>query len=375
MIVIADDITGAAEIAGIAFAEGQQVQLLCGSACSCGTATNGTTVIATDTRSMSEAEAITETKRIAASFLIPHSSFLIFKKTDSALRGHVVAELTALMQATGYQRAIYLPANPSKGRIIRKGIYYIKKEVRGERLEVREIPLDETDFSFDPEFPARTSILKERFPDAEEKGIIMPDAESEEDIRKVIQQYNDGKTLFAGAADLFSGMIGMGCGRLKKSIAHHTSDITHQTSTLILCGSTQSKALDLGIPVAPMPREIYDGSDDLSLWDTSAYAEQHSLILSIPHIHRTGKEVAVHLRTMMAEKARLLVAEHCPDHLMIEGGATAWATLQSLGWTDFTITAQLAPGIVQMRAANGTLVTLKPGSYPWDAMISHTVSF
>ena len=72
MIVIADDITGAAEIAGIAFAEGQQVQLLCGSACSCGTATNGTTVIATDTRSMSEAEAITETKRIAASFLIPH---------------------------------------------------------------------------------------------------------------------------------------------------------------------------------------------------------------------------------------------------------------------------------------------------------------
>ena len=374
MIVIADDITGAAEIAGIAFAEGQQVRLVCG-VDNATYSTNGTTVIATDTRSMSEAEAITETKRIAASFHIPHSSFLIFKKTDSALRGHVVAELTALMQVTGYQRAVYLPANPSKGRIIRHGIYYIKKEVRGERLEVREIPLDETDFSFDPEFPARTSILKDRFPDAEEKGIIMPDAESEEDIRKVIQQYNDGKTLFAGAADLFSGVIGLGCGRLKKSITHHTSDITHQTSTLILCGSTQSKPLDLGIPIAAMPREIYDGSDNLSLWDTSAYAEQHSLILSIPHTYRTGKEVAVHLRTMMAEKAKLLVTEHCPDHLMIEGGATAWATLQSLGWTDFTITAQVAPGIVQMRAANGTLVTLKPGSYPWDAMISHMVSF
>ena len=64
MIVIADDITGAAEIAGIAFEQGQQVQLVCGSACSCGTATNETTVIATDTRSMSEAEAIAETKRI-----------------------------------------------------------------------------------------------------------------------------------------------------------------------------------------------------------------------------------------------------------------------------------------------------------------------
>ena len=66
MVVIADDITGAAEIAGIAFAQGQQVQLVCGSACSCGIATNETTVIATDTRSMSEAEAIAETKRFAS---------------------------------------------------------------------------------------------------------------------------------------------------------------------------------------------------------------------------------------------------------------------------------------------------------------------
>ena len=119
-----------------------------------------------------------------------------------------------------------------------------------------------------------------------------------------------------------------------------------------------------------MPREIYDGSDDLRFWDTSAYAEQHSLILSIPYAHRTGKEVAVHLRTMMAEKARLLVTEHCPKHLVIEGGATAWATLQALGWTAFTVTAQLAPGIVQMRATNGTLVTLKPGSYPWGTILS-----
>ena len=381
MVVIADDITGAAEIAGIAFAQGQQVQLVCGSACSCGIATNETTVIATDTRSMSEAEAIAETKRFAShsSLFTLHSS--LFKKTDSALRGHVVAELTALLEATGYERAVYLPANPSKGRVIRNGVYYIK-EVRGEGAEVREVPLDETAFSYDPEFPARTSVLKERFPDAEEKGIIMPDAESEEDIRKVIQQYNDGKTLFAGAADLFSGMIGMGCGRLKKSIAkhplpsnhtssifHQTSDITHQTSTLILCGSTQSKALDWGIPTAPMPKEIYDGGNNLNLWDTTAYKQEHSLILSIPYTHRTGKEVAVHLRTMMAEMVKRLVAEHCPDHLIIEGGATAWATLQALGWSQFQIVDQMAPGVVQMQATNGTRVTLKPGSYPWGALI------
>ena len=387
MIVIADDITGAAEIAGIAFARGAEVRLICGPVCGCDTATpqtGVTTVIATDTRSMSEAEAIAETKRIASrsslftgeadsSLFTLHSS--LFKKTDSALRGHVMAELTALMEFTGYERCVYLPANPSKGRIIRNGVYYIR-EVRGQRSEVKEVPLDETAFSYDPEFPARTSILRERFPDAEKKGILLPDAESEEDIRNVIATYHDGKTLFAGAADLFSGMMALECGQLNLTEGQSPCEVSAsqedsppmRCDTLILCGSTQSKPLELGIPIAPMPREIFDGSSDLSLWDTTVYEqEQHSLILTIPHTHRTGKEVAVHLRTMMAEMTKQLVTRHCPDRLVIEGGATAWATLQALGWTEFTITAQLAPGVVQMRAANGTLVTLKPGSYPWDA--------
>ena len=366
MIVIADDITGAAEIAGIAHSHGQQAHLVCAAGpLYCDTvavpprpavspvycdSVAVTTVIATDTRSMSEPEAAAETRRIASA--ISHHTSPIFKKTDSALRGHVVAELTALIDVTGYQRAVYLPANPSKGRIIRKGIYYIN-----------EIPIHETAFNYDPEFPARTSSLRERFPDAEAKGIIMPDAESEDDIRRIIRQYDDGKTIFAGAADLFT---------LIPPISPITpispiSPISHITTptTLILCGSTQSKPLNLGIPIAPMPREVYDGEQGADYWFQSLITPATSLILTIPHTHRTGKEVAVHLRTVMAEMAQRLVSKHRPDHLIIEGGATAWATLQALGWTDFRIVSQIAPGVVQMSATNGTLVTLKPGSYPW----------
>lgn len=365
MIVVADDITGAAEMAGIAFAQGLSVRLVCGSSVCCDNVAAQITVVATDTRSMSEAEAVAETRRITSAFI--HHTSAIFKKTDSALRGHVVAELSALMQATGYHRAVFLPANPSKGRIIRGGIYYIN-----------HVPIHETDFSFDPEFPATTSALKERFPDAEQYGIIMPDAESEEDIRRVIAKYNDGKTLFAGAADLFSAMLGT-FGNTRITSNTRASRLSG-SSTLILCGSTQSKPLDLGIPIAPMPREVYDGNDDLSLWDTSAYDKEHRLILTMPYTHRTGKESAVHLRTMMARKAKELITQHLFPaldredsgeglHLIIEGGATAWATLQVLGWTQFEIIAQMAPGVVQMRAMNGTLVTLKPGSYPWGNII------
>ena len=373
MIVVADDITGAAEMAGIAFAQGLPVRLVCGSSVCCDTVAAQITVVATDTRSMSEAEAVAETRRITSAFI--HHTSAIFKKTDSALRGHVVAELSALMEVTGYKRAVYLPANPSKKRVIRNGIYYINN-----------VPIHETAFSYDPEFPAKTSVLKERFPDAEAKGIIMPDAESEEDIRRIIAEYDDGHTIFAGAADLFTA-LDHGDGSLDPSSSSDCDQENrpHDPNTLILCGSTQSKPLDLGIPIAPMPREVYDGQEDANYWFThlpsSFIHHPSSVILTIPFTHHTGKEIAVHLRTVMAEMAkRLITTYYLPLYmegdggrlsLIIEGGATAWATLQTLGWTDFTITAQFAPGVVQMKSVTtGTLVTLKPGSYPWGNLFS-----
>ena len=364
MIVIADDITGAAEMAGIAFSKGQQVSLVCGDI----VAADGTTVIATDTRSMTESEAIAETQRIAkitqrgrfsASRVWHAIRCVIFKKTDSALRGHVVAELSALMQTLGYQRAIYMPANPSKGRIIRGGIYYVNDK-----------PIHETDFSFDPEFPAKTSVLRERFPDAEAKGIIMPDAESKEDIKRVIATYDDGQTLFAGAADLFEAVISKTASESSSSRDTRNSRFTSD-STIFLCGSTQSKPLDLGIAITEMPRDIYDGGKDIKKWQQEAaaiYEQTGSLMITIPHRHRTGKEVAVHLREMTATLIQHLVAQRQPQQLIIEGGASAFATLQRLGWNELEMVAQLAPGVIKTKAPNGTFVIMKPGSYAWGSL-------
>ena len=353
MIVIADDITGAAEMAGIAFEAGEDVRLVCGSV----TTTSGATVISTDTRSMTKDEAIAETRRITSHLSPLHTS--LFKKTDSALRGHVVAELKALMEAMDYQRAVYLPANPSKGRIIRNGTYYINGT-----------PIDQTEFSFDPEFPAKTAVLRERFPDAEANGIVMPDAESKEDIQKVIATYDDGHTLFAGAADLFEIVLAR---NPRASMTSRTSSISSPSrpsfaSTLFLCGSTQSKPLDLGIPVTAMPRDIYDGCKDITSWleEASAiYKREGSLMITIPHRHRTGKEVAIHLRETTAILLERLVAIQQPRQLIIEGGASAFATLKRLGWNELEVVSQLAPGVIKTKAPNGTFVIMKPGSYSW----------
>jgi uncharacterized protein YgbK (DUF1537 family) len=375
MIVIADDITGAAEIAGIAFAHGLQVRLVCSPAvghCNSANTANFSnfdiTVIATDTRSLTENEAAEETRRIAGS-LSPTPS-LLFKKTDSALRGHVVAELTTLMQALNIPRAVYLPANPSKGRIIINGTYYIGTPplpLRSNRVDPTHLKLlTDTPFSYDPEFPATTAILSERFAEAANHHIIMPDAATAEDIRNAIVAYDDGATLFAGAADLFTAFIENVADKVSTPLPYREGQ--GGESTLILCGSTQSRPPSIGIPLSEMPLTVYDGSDDTDSWMADAaakYSAAGSLILHIPYRHRTGKTAAVHLRQAMAAIATQLYAMKPAANIIIEGGATAWATLQGLGWQTFRIVGQTAPGVVTMQADNGTLVTLKPGSYPW----------
>ena len=349
IVVIADDITGAAELAGMA--------------CSCGLHTEMLTkmaprlpscdvlVMATDTRSMTEGDAVACT--IATARQLAGYGCRLFKKTDSALRGHIMAEIQALLSVTDYGSVVFIPANPSKNRIIRQGVYYVDG-----------VPIGETDFSRDPEFPAFSSLMTERFPTASEMGVVIPNVESMEDIHAAIDDVPED-TLLVGAADLFSVWLqGMGHVRQDAFKPAHVggSDI------ILVCGSTQSKAVRPDIPTSSMPLEVYDDVAHVSLWKEQAvalYEERHAIALNIPHRHLTGREVAVRLRGMMAEVVKTLVERHLPANLVIEGGATAYCCLKSLGWYTFHVIGEMSPGVVSMEATNGTVVTLKPGSYDW----------
>lgn len=352
--VIADDITGAAEMAGIAHRLGLRVQLAMWPR-----AVNDcdVLVVATDTRSMHEAEAVAETRRVAEALGEIPGVDGVFKKTDSALRGHVVAELSALLPLTRYSRALYIPANPSKGRIIRDGVYYIGGT-----------PLHETDFSFDPEFPAYSSSLCERLAGCGEHGVMYADATDDADICSAVAGAGDD-TLLAGAADLFTAYL-----KSKFPCRETPADgfRLDMDDCLIVCGSTQSRPIDCGVPTEYMPTAVYDETVSPDGWIaglTSAYASRHAMIIAVRDRHRTGKGIAVYLRDTMARCVSELVSVHCPGDLVIEGGATAFAILSRLGWNSFTITQEIAPGVIRMRSEeSGTYVTMKPGSYPWGGL-------
>lgn len=350
--VIADDITGAAEMAGIAHRFGLRVMLTTSYVTGADT---DVMVIATDTRSMTADEAVAETRRVAGLLASDPSVSRIFKKTDSALRGHVVDELEALINALPhYDEALYIPANPSKGRVIRDGIYYIGPT-----------PLHETDFSFDPEFPAVTSSLDERFPGHLERGVRFADATDSSDIDAALSA-TPATTLPAGAADLFTSFLRLNFPQARQTDG--TLPDLNMSDLLIVCGSTQSKAIDCGAVTSYMPVEVYDGLASGEEWAEAIsplYARTHSLILAMNHRHRTGHEAAVYLRSAMASAVASLMETHRPAELIIEGGATAFAILSSLGWNSFTITDQIAPGVIRMATSDGTHITMKPGSYPW----------
>lgn len=356
--VIADDITGAAEVAGIACRLGLRVCLSTAGTQFSTVNSHDVLVIAADTRSMTEEEAAAESHRVGEIVASLPDVSDIFKKTDSALRGHVVAELKALLAVTRYDSALYLPANPSKGRIISGGEYFI-----GEK------PLHLTDFAFDPEFPAFSSRLSERLPGCADAGIMWADAESTADIEEAVAAATPS-TMLAGAADLFTAFLRH---RLPGAQDSPAPGVTPDMSDIIVvCGSTQSRPEIIGAPVSYMPRDVYDGAsaDDWIADTCREYSRNHSITLAISHSHRTGHDVAAYLRKVTARITHRLIEEHTPAWLVIEGGATAYAVMSELGWSSLEIETEIAPGVICMKSSGGTHVILKPGSYPWGPLFA-----
>lgn len=122
ILVLADDLTGALECG--ALLEGAVVTLGA-------PPETGAAVVDTETRHASPGEAAARVRTLAQYF----PAELIYKKTDSTLRGNIGAELAALPPL----RIHYAPAYPRLGRT-----------VRGGRLYVDGVPLEQTAFARDP---------------------------------------------------------------------------------------------------------------------------------------------------------------------------------------------------------------------------------
>ena len=359
LIVIADDLTGAAEMAGVAWSKGLSVNMMM--QMSRNLPSCDVLVVATDTRQATKKAAVKTVESILQKITDP-SEHLFFKKTDSVLRGHIVAEIKAMMYALDRDKALLMAQNPSKGRIIKEGIYYLD-----------DLPLDRSLFYYDPESPANSSFVEERLPgtrslslqDSLHKGINVADASSREELLLQLHKA-DSTTLLAGAADAFSLLLDerFDCKEQPSNGKIQETD----SPFLLIQGSTQSRPNPWQVPEVLMPDDVFHGADSKEWIESlkNQFRENPKIAIRIAHPSEGGKPYAIRLREVMTTVAAQLIKlkAAAPLHLIIEGGATAYAIIQHLGWNTFSIERELAPGIVTIRHKKD-LITLKPGSYLW----------
>lgn len=374
--VIADDLTGAAELAGIGLRYGLQVEM----STVVNTDTNAELlVISTDTRSVSEVEAWHEMATVTRE-LLKLKPDLIFKKVDSVLRGHVLAELTAQLEVLHLDKALLVPANPALDRTISKGTYYYKDQ-----------PIHLSSFSHDPEFAINSSDVLEmlRAKDAsvvvrstEEmlpaSGIIVGEVTNSDDLKKWSIR-TDENTLAAGASGLFTALLDT---MNIKGSAGNTKAKGYGQLALFVCGSTFNKSREAikrikkdDGPVSYMPEEILR----LAEIENEAFEEWGRVVSTMIKVEgraiisideETTKGVPVSAG-MLREKTAMVVNEIFKQvgiqELFIEGGSTAAAVIKKAGFKTFFPLEELAPGVIRMsvKEHNGLCVTVKPGSYEW----------
>lgn len=361
IIAIADDITGAAEIAGVALRQGFTVDF---SINSIPTETRADViVVATDTRSAAPQEAGEVCRHLSrqARSLAPQP--LLFKKVDSVLRGNVGEELSALLGATAFEKVLLLPQNPSRGRIISGGIYYVDG-----------MELSKTAFACDPEFPAHTSEARKLL-HGSPSDVCIADATTESEIRSLVRQASPG-TLVAGGADTFAAFL-LAHGKATAVNSTYNSRLSASTINgplLAVQGSTQSRSLiattlfrQFGGTEITMPDDVFHGAPPQKWLSHLKKEWLHGLALAIRiGSHQAmGADYAARLRQLTAIATAELVDKKTPSTLIFEGGATAFAALSALNWTTLSVEGEFAPGVVALRYG-GTIIVLKPGSYDWD---------
>ena len=385
MIVVADDFTGAAEIAAAGFENGLCADVLRQSGLISdpeGDAQCQLCVFDTDSRLHSPQAARRTIDDLSPILDSVTAGELIFKKTDSILRGNVVAEIEAMLAATGRRRALLLPANPSSGRILVDRVY-----------RIGNVPLDRTEFAHDPHHPARSADPLELLGSGErtairycrlsdpipETGIVVCEASTQQDVSEWARQIGP-KDIPAGGRDFFVATIQS---KLSSKTPTTRPPIELPGRALVIQGTRSRQAEALRATLAYHERDILEFApldllappDAVARFldrlgrDIAATINSGRLpILAARRDTTDDPDMPQRIQSAFAHLARHIWDRGQVEHFLIEGGATASSILDALDTQRLGVQQVWAPGVVTLAARDHSrtrLFTTKPGSYVW----------
>jgi D-threonate/D-erythronate kinase len=354
VLIVADDLTGAMDSAGPFAAIGVEtwvvaVPMQCDPA-----AIAGARVVSvnTDSRHLPAVQAATRVRDIVLR-LGPEAFDIVVKKIDSTLRGNVVSETLALLEASGRRRAVIAPAFPAQGRTVKNGV-----------VHVNGVPLAETAFARDALSPPPLAPLQKVFAEAR-PGLAVAiagagdDVNSDSNIRIWIA---DGATnadlavTVSAIHDQFREVLLAGSAGITKPLARACFSATGSqaapeqlTGTIVF--AVGSRAVQSAEQVESLMRE--PGSRMLRAPNgrllQKEFPTARNLVLKAT-ADDAGKEgdaqqVAADLARNAIDAARSTHAQA----LVATGGDTAIAILTATGYPALQVLGDLMPGIPYAR--------------------------
>ncbi|MEI8715483.1 four-carbon acid sugar kinase family protein [Mesorhizobium sp. ISC11] len=331
VLIVADDITGALDTAGYFATPERPVKVWFDVPPSL----TGYDAIDLDSRDLGEAAAY---ERVTGVFVShkPDARTFSFKKIDSVMRGHPVAEAIAAFRAGRFRRALFAPAFPAMGRATVDGRQQVSSS-----------------HGITPVGPALVGALSSygvpaaMIGDAwKQDGFLVANASSDAELAATVAAFGgDAEDLYVGSGGLASVLAG-----------RSASSLRPPALDLAICGTNHPVALRQVAAVRGLETVVMDGS--ISVHPASPF-------LLVAPSHAAAEAQA---RLAIEQSLKQLVARlPAPRSALVTGGWTLRLLASICGASQMLCEGLYEPGVAVSRlisgAWNGTVIVSKSGGF------------
>ncbi len=283
----------------------------------------------------------------------------LYKKVDSALRGNIGAELSAMLDASGQNQLTFLPAFPQMGRVTVDGVQWVDGKPVHESVFGSD-PFEAVSYSYIPDIIAQQSQVQTTVVPAGQttdvQGVNVYDCVSDEDMKQTAKLLMENKRLHVMA----------GCAGFAAVLPEHLwfekcerQRLFPEERLLVLCGSVNpitrnqiAFAQRNGFRrVLLQDAALADGISDnqveqiRKVWQEEApmiVVTSNDSLAEGDELSRARERVSENLSSLLA----CMLDDGFKATLLITGGDTLLAVLCRLGIESITPLWEIAPGAV-----------------------------
>ena len=393
LAIVADDLTGAADTSACFADAGWRTVIPFTSVAPGGV---DALALSTESRDLADVEAAEAVYRAILSMSANSPPRWLYKKVDSALRGHPREELLAAMNALGTRRALVAPALPAEGRTTRGGRQFINGlPIQASAFGGQSAPTSLLDiFANDRDLPVihlPLGLVRQHpnavceWLQADEDGILIADAETDDDLDVLAQAAaNSNLQVLCGAAGFARRLaLALPQGRRQNDPPRAAKPILIVAGSMHAATMRQLKILSKdGVPVVQLPQEVIDDPERslAGTLDTVAacLASGFTTAVTTAGLNPSASSE----RTVAARLAEVAAAPVIREHvggMVLTGGDVAAAVCGALHAKGIDLGGEIYAGQPWGRLIGGEMpdlpVATKAGSFGRDHALRSCAAF